>query len=76
MVLSCWIPAKGEETGFGHRSAAKATGLACRPLETTVADTLAWWRTQPEATRAKPKAGMPPEREKAALDSSRGKQRA
>jgi len=69
MDLPCWIPAKGDEAGFGRLSAAKAlaAGLAYRPLEQTVRDTLAWWQQQPEERRAKPKAGLSAEREAAVL---------
>jgi 2'-hydroxyisoflavone reductase len=46
---------------------AQAAGLTYRPLDTTVADTLAYWRALPEERRAKPKAGLAPEREAAVL---------
>jgi 2'-hydroxyisoflavone reductase len=42
---------------------ARAIGLRHRPLETTVADTLTYWRELPEERRAKPKAGITPARE-------------
>ena len=76
MDLPCWIPAKGDEAGFGRLSAAKAlaAGLAYRPLEQTVRDTLAWWQQQPEERRAKPKAGLSAEREAAVLLAWRQKQ--
>ena len=76
MDLPCWIPANGDEAGFGRLSAAKAlaAGLAYRPLEQTVRDTLAWWQQQPEERRAKPKAGLSAEREAAVLLAWRQKQ--
>ncbi len=76
MDLPCWIPAKGDEAGFGRLSAAKAlaAGLAYRPLEQTVRDTLAWWQQQPEERRAKPKAGLSAEREASVLLAWRQKQ--
>ncbi len=63
--MPAWIPAEGEYAGFGRtRTArARAAGLEYRPLEKTVLDTLAWWRSLPEERRAKPKAGISPERE-------------
>jgi 2'-hydroxyisoflavone reductase len=63
--MPVWIPPEGEYAGFGRVSSAKAqaAGLAYRPLDTTVADTLAYWRSLPADRRAKPKAGLAPERE-------------
>lgn len=63
--MPVWIPAEGEYAGFGRISTERAqrAGLRTRPLEDTVADTLAWWRAQPEARRAEPKAGLSPARE-------------
>lgn len=76
MDLPCWIPAQGDEAGFGQLSAAKAlaAGLAYRPLEQTVRDTLDWWLKQPVDRRAKPKAGLSAEREAAVLAAWRQKQ--
>ncbi|UHQ19762.1 NAD-dependent epimerase/dehydratase family protein [Lysobacter sp. KIS68-7] len=67
--MPVWIPAEGENAGFGRMSSAKAqaAGLTYRPLDTTVADTLAYWRSLPPDRRANPKAGLPPEREAAVL---------
>ncbi len=67
--LPVWIPAEGEYAGFGRisSSGAAAAGLRYRPLEQTVADTLAWWRDLPSERRAKPRAGLAPEREVAVL---------
>ncbi|MCD9030825.1 NAD-dependent epimerase/dehydratase family protein [Luteimonas sp. Y-2-2-4F] len=63
--LPVWMPATGEYAGFALASTARAeaAGLRRRPLEDTVADTLEWWRQQPEARRAAPKAGLAPARE-------------
>jgi 2'-hydroxyisoflavone reductase len=65
MDLPCWIPAHGDEAGFGQRSAKKAlaAGLMYRPLINTVRDTLAYWNGLPAERRAKPLAGLSPERE-------------
>lgn len=67
--MPAWIPAEGDYAGFGHVSTARAhaIGLRTRPLEDTVADTLAWWRSLPPERRAGPKAGIAPEREAAVL---------
>ncbi len=42
--LPCWAPESGEFAGFleGDTSRAVATGLVCRSVEETVADTWAW----------------------------------
>lgn len=63
--MPAWIPATGEYAGWGRRSTARAqaAGLSSRPLQRTIADTLAWWRSLPDERRAKPKAGLSPERE-------------
>jgi 2'-hydroxyisoflavone reductase len=63
--MPVWMPAVGNDAGFGRVSTrrARAIGLRYRPLETTVADTLAYWRELPEERRAKPKAGLTPARE-------------
>ncbi len=63
--MPAWIPAQGEYAGFGRISSAKAqvAGLTWRPLRDTVRDTLDYWRSLPDARRAKPKAGLAPERE-------------
>ena len=63
--MPAWLPATGENAGFGRVSTARAQaiGLKYRPLDATVADTLAWWRGLPEARRAKPAAGITPARE-------------
>src|SRR5690606_38302531 len=63
--MPAWIPATGDYAGFGQISSARAhaAGLRTRPLEETVADTLAFWRALPDERRTKPKAGLSPERE-------------
>lgn len=67
--MPAWIPARGEYAGFGRLSTARAQalGLRVRPLEDTVGDTLEYWRVLPEDRRARPKAGLAPEREAAVL---------
>jgi 2'-hydroxyisoflavone reductase len=63
--MPVWIPPEGEYAGFGRVSSAKAqaAGLTYRPLDTTVTDTLAYWRSLPADRRAAPKAGLTPARE-------------
>ncbi|HZP65271.1 MAG TPA: NAD-dependent epimerase/dehydratase family protein [Rudaea sp.] len=63
--MPAWAPAEGDEAGFGRVSAAKAkaAGLRYRPLDTTVADTLTWFRTEPAEHQAKLKSGIDPARE-------------
>ncbi len=43
--MPVWVPPSGESAGFHRRNVSKATGagLKFRPVEATVADTLAWW---------------------------------
>lgn len=73
--MPCWIPPTGETAGSRRVNNGKAVGegLAFRPIVETARDTLAWWKTLPEERRAKPKAGLSPEREAAALAAVREK---
>jgi 2'-hydroxyisoflavone reductase len=63
--LPVWVPGEGESAGFGRRTIARAlaAGLTFRPLPSTAADTLAWFRAQPPARQAKLRAGLSAERE-------------
>lgn len=67
--LPAWVPGSGEMAGFARASNARAmaAGLTFRPIATTAADTLAWFRTQPEERQKKFRAGLTAEREAAAL---------
>ena len=58
--LPIWEPADGQYGGFGSVSNARAieAGLTFRPLATTVADLLAWFRSQPAERQATLRAGM------------------
>ncbi len=69
--LPAWVPGTGETAGFSRVSNARAVaaGLTFRPFATTAADTLAWWRSLPAERQAKPRAGLSPEREAAALQA-------
>lgn len=73
--LPAWVPARDDTAGFGRRSVARALGrgLTFRPLETTAADTLAWFRTQPPERQAKLKAGLEPAREAELIAAWRAK---
>ncbi len=69
MDMPLWIPGASESAGMTQVNNGKATakGLKFRPLPETAADTLAWWKTEPEERRAKLQAGLAPEREKEVL---------
>jgi 2'-hydroxyisoflavone reductase len=69
--LPVWVPGEGESAGFAQRRIDRAlrAGLTFRPLATTAADTLAWFRQQPEARQAKPKTGLTPAREAEVLSA-------
>ena len=60
-----WVPPVGETKGFHRWSADKAikAGLKFRPVDVTVKDTLAWWKSEPEDRQKKMKAGLTPEKE-------------
>lgn len=60
--LPLWVPAEGND-GFDtvHVGKAIAAGLTFRPLQETVADTLAWLGTRPENYQGR--AGLKAERE-------------
>jgi len=68
--LPVWVPGEGESAGFARRDIGRAVraGLMLRPLATTAADTLAWFREQPPARQAKLRAGLDPTREAAVLE--------
>ncbi len=63
--MTCWVPPRDGYEGFGHIdcSRAIAAGLSFRPLADTARDTLTWWNALPQERRAKPKAGLPREKE-------------
>lgn len=67
--IPIWMPPTGASAGAHNYSNARAVraGLRFRPLAATVRDTLAWWDTLPEERRAKPRAGITPERERELL---------
>jgi len=71
--LPVWVPGQGSTAGFARVSndRARQAGLTFRPLAATAADTLAWFNSQPEARRAKLRAGLSAEREAAVLQAWR-----
>jgi len=54
-----------EHAGFGHVDARKAIGrgLTFRSPVETARDAYAWWQSQPDERRQKPRPGLTPERE-------------
>jgi 2'-hydroxyisoflavone reductase len=63
--LPVWIPFETDSKGFHTMRSDKAiaAGLSFHAALDTARDTLMWWRSQPEERRAKPRAGLTPERE-------------
>ena len=64
--LPIWVPREGTPfSGYGAVSNARAiaAGLTFRPLATTVADLLAWYRGLPEARQAEVRAGITRDKE-------------
>jgi len=63
--MPVWVPPVDDMAGFARVGIARATaaGLTFRPVDDTVRDTLAWWRTVPEERRAKLRAGLGAARE-------------
>lgn len=60
-----WAPYAGDSKGFHTVSnrAAVAAGLDFTPIQRTVDDTLAWWKTLPEDRRARIKRQFDPAKE-------------
>lgn len=63
--MPVWVPGRGDTAGFARVSNARAVeaGLSFRPLATTAADTLEWFRNEPAERQAALRAGITPERE-------------
>ena len=63
--MPVWVPGRGDTAGFSRTIIrhALAAGRRFRPLALTATDTLAWFRTQPEARQAKLRAGLAADRE-------------
>jgi 2'-hydroxyisoflavone reductase len=74
--LPIWVPSKDSEySGYGQVSNARAiaAGLTFRPLATTVADLLAWFRSLPAERQAMLRAGITREREAELLKAWRAR---
>src|SRR5882757_701628 len=73
--MPVWVPARGETAGFAKRSIAKAlaAGLTFRPLDTTAAETLTWFKQQPAERQAKLRAGVTAAREEGVLSKWKSK---
>jgi 2'-hydroxyisoflavone reductase len=73
--LPVWLPPDGEAAGLhsGDVSRAYATGLVCRPVSETVADTWAWLQSEgdPVVPPGRPAPGLDPDREREVLASLR-----
>ena len=70
--LPVWVPRDDPRFGgYGQvdNRRALAAGLTFRPLATTVADLLAWYRSLPADRQAAPRAGMSREREAQLLEA-------
>jgi 2'-hydroxyisoflavone reductase len=69
--LPCWAPEAGEFAGFleADTSRAAQTGLRCRPVEQTVADTWAWLQREgkPPPRPDREPAGLPADLEQRVL---------
>ncbi len=69
--LPVWVPPDSELAGLhaGDVTAAYATGLGCRPVRETVADTWAWLQAEgdPEILARPGQPGLDPEREREVL---------
>ncbi|MCX7034440.1 MAG: hypothetical protein NT046_10785 [Arenimonas sp.] len=66
VALPIWVPREGTPySGYGAVSNARAiaAGLSFRPLATTVADLLAWYRGLPAERQAEVRAGIPRDKE-------------
>jgi 2'-hydroxyisoflavone reductase len=60
--LPIWVPPTGESAGFHRRSNAKAVaaGLVFRGVQDTVADTRAWFYSEPAERQTQLRAGISP----------------
>jgi 2'-hydroxyisoflavone reductase len=63
--LPPWAPMKGETAGLSLTAmdTSRTAGLRSRPLDETVRDTLAWFKSLPAERRAKLRSGLDPAKE-------------
>jgi nucleoside-diphosphate-sugar epimerase len=70
--LPIWLPQNAEYGGMHDAdvSAAHGTGLSCRPVQETIADTWAWLQAEgdPRARPDRPEHGLDPAKEERVLD--------
>lgn len=73
--MPAWVPPTGESAGFARRNISRALskGLTFRPLAITAKDTLDFYESEPEERKAKLRAGLAPDREKAVLAAWHGR---
>ncbi|HSJ24830.1 MAG TPA: NAD-dependent epimerase/dehydratase family protein [Longimicrobiales bacterium] len=73
--LSSWRAPRGENRNYGRvdNSRALAAGMRFRPLADTAGDTLDWWKSLPAERRERMTAGIPADREQAALAAWRAR---
>lgn len=73
--LSSWRAPRGENLNYGRvvNSRAQAAGMRFRPLADTARDTLEWWKGLPAERRDRMTAGIPADREAAALAAWRAR---
>jgi 2'-hydroxyisoflavone reductase len=66
--LPCWLPPGDEFAGliWTNVDRARSTGLRCRPVEQTVADTWSWME-EPGCLMPHPPLGLDPAKERAVL---------
>ncbi|MEP7025561.1 MAG: reductase, partial [Actinomycetota bacterium] len=69
--LPIWVPPGSEASALhsGNVNAALATGLTCRPVEETIADTWAWIQAEGYPP-ARPGTGLDPEKEREVLSGT------
>jgi 2'-hydroxyisoflavone reductase len=67
--MPTWVIPRPDNAGFSRVGIQRALdeGLTFRPLSTTAADTLAWFRTLPAERQANLQAGIAPDREREVL---------
>lgn len=72
--LPVWLPPEGEAAGLhtGDVSRIYATGLTCRPVAETVADTWAWLQAEGDPPVGRIAHGLDPDREREVLASLAG----
>lgn len=73
--MPVWVPSGTDSSGMTQVDCSRAIGkgLTFRPVKQTAADTLSWWRAEPEERRAKLKAGLSAEREIEVLSALRSR---